>query len=186
MLNKIKKHYSIIILSIILIIWTGLVFYFSPVKIVQFLGITNSYLIIFLLSFFGGTSIIIAFPYYLFVIILGAGGLNPLLLGLAAGTGVILGDSISYLVGLKGKTVLPNFLQNKFKRLHNWLLNGPPLLIPGFLFLYGAFIPIPNDIIVIPLGLAQYPYFKLIIPLGFGNILFNIMLASLGYYRLII
>ncbi len=186
MLSKIKEHLSIVIFSLILILWTLLLFFYSPVTIVEFLGITNSYLIIFLLSFFGGTSIIIAFPYYLFVITLGAGGLNPLLLGLTAGTAVILGDSTSYLIGLKGKTVLPDFLQKKFKRFHNWLLKGPTILITGFLFLYGAFIPIPNDIIVIPLGLAQYPYFKLIIPLGLGNIFFNVMLASLGYYRIII
>ena len=52
------------------------------------------------------------------------------------------------------------------------------------LFIYGAMIPIPNDVIVIPMGLAHYPYKKLIIPLGLGNIVFNIMLALVGFYGL--
>ena len=43
-------------------------------------------------------------------------------------------------------------------------------------------IPIPNDVITVSMGLAHYPYWKVMLPLGLGNIIFNISLALVGFY----
>lgn len=57
-----------------------------------------------------------------------------------------------------------------------------PWVVPSALFLYGSLIPFSNDFIVISLGVAHYPFWKVMIPLGLGNITFNIWLAFAGAY----
>ncbi len=179
---KSKRRISFVILIVLFILWTILIYNFSPAKIVELVGIENSYLLAFIVAFIGGTSILFPLPYYLLVITLGAGGINPILLGLSSGTGIILGDSTSYLIGYSGREVIPDKIKKLFDKLCNWLLSRNSFLIYIFLFLYGAMIPIPNDVITVSMGLAHYPYWKVMLPLGLGNIIFNISLALVGFY----
>jgi membrane protein YqaA with SNARE-associated domain len=88
-------------------------------------------------------------------------------------------------VGYSGREILPNRLQSLFNKIGNWCCNrNNSIYISIFLFLYGAFIPLPNDIVILSLGAAKYNYWKLIIPLGLGNIVFNTMIAFFGLYGL--
>jgi len=50
------------------------------------------------------------------------------------------------------------------------------------LFVWGAFFPLPNDFMLVPLGILRYPFWKAIVPLGLGNLIFNIVVASTGAY----
>lgn len=182
-LNFLSKHATLFALILFLIGWTIILYQLSPSHLVEHLGVKNSYAVAFLLAFFGGLSVFTAFPYYLVIATLGAGGLNPFLLGLTAGMGVIMGDSTSYLIGYSGREVVPSYLQNYFRKFCEWCLsNKYSFPVSIFLFLYGALVPFPNDLIVIPMGLARYPYWRLMIPLGIGNIAFNIGMAFIGAY----
>lgn len=182
--SEVKKSLHGIILIGIFLLWTLIVFQFSPERIVQALGIENGYLIIFLLAMVGGLNMFTGIPYHLVLVTLGAGGLNPFLLGLSTGIGVMMGDSVSYLVGYHGREVLSPRFQALFGRVYTWALTQPSWRIPLMLFLYGSLIPLSNDVLVIPLGIAHYPYWKLMIPLGLGNIVFNTGAALLGAYGL--
>ena len=176
------RHAPPLAFILVLVGWTVFVLRFLPAEIVDALGIRNGYAAAFVLAFLGGLSTFSAIPYHLVVVMLGAGGLNPLLLGLSAGTGVILGDTTSYLVGYHGRRILPAQLQRAFQKFCGWCLTRPSWLVPGALFLYGALVPISNDFIVISMGLARYPYWRLIVPLGLGNIVFNVGAALVGAY----
>ncbi len=167
---------------LLFVAWTFLIYYLSPEGIVDFVGIHNGYLLAFAIAFLGGTSILLPIPYYLVVFTLGAGGLNPILLGLFAGAGLMLGDSTSYFVGYSGREVMPErlrkwgeFLEKQSEKEHSW-----PLTI--FLFIYGAMIPLPNDLVIVPLGIFHYGYKKTVFPVGLGNVIFNTMIAAAGYY----
>lgn len=162
--------------------WTWLIYKIPPTDIVAFLGTENSYILIFALAFLGGTSILFPFPYYLVVFTLAAGDLNPIYLAVLAGTGVMLGDSTSYLVGYTGREILSKGFAEKFNRIYNWIIKKPRWLMPVLLYFYSFLIPFPNDFVVIPLGLARYPYVKAIIPLWLGNISFNLAVAFAGFY----
>lgn len=182
---KFLNKKRIIVISIILffVLISIFIYYLSPSKIVNIIGIQNSYIIIVILGFLGGVSILFPFPYYLFVLTFAAGGSNPVLLGICAGLGVMIGESTSYLIGYHGRVVLPqkyNKIFNKLCRDCNRAKNT--ILLTIVLFLYGAFVPFPNDLLILPLGAARYNYWKLIIPLGLGNILFNVILAFGGIY----
>jgi hypothetical protein len=49
-------------------------------------------------------------------------------------------------------------------------------------FVYGSISPLSNDLITIPGGMARISYLKVMIPLGLGNIVFNITLCYLIVY----
>lgn len=179
---KIKKRISITIIIIFFILWTIFVYYFSPEKIVEKIGIENSYLLAFTLALIGGISIFFPIPYYLFVFTLGAGGVNPILLGLSSAVGVIIGESTSYFLGYTGREITSEKVKKQLDKFYKWCITRKPALLPIIFFLYGVFIPLPNDIITVSMGMAHYPYKKVMIPLGLGNIIFNIALASAGFY----
>ena len=179
---KISKHIFHIAFILVFVSWTFFIYQFPPTELVKMTGLTNGYAIALALAFLGGLSTFVTIPYHLVVVTLGAGGLNPILLGLAAGVGVMLGDSTSYLIGYKGRDILPSHLQRIFQKLCGWCLTRPSWLVPVALFSYGAFVPFSNDFIVISMGPARFPYLRLRIPLGIGNIVFNMGAAFIGAY----
>jgi len=181
--RNIKKEIFFGILILLVIVWSVILYYFPPQTIVNLIGINNSYVLIVILAFLGGTSILFPFPYYLFVITFAVGGANPILLGICSGLGVILGESTSYYIGYHSRAILSNRYQKIFNKLYkNFNKTKNTILISMVLFLYGAFIPLPNDLFILPLGAARYNYWKLIIPLGLGNIVFGTILAYGGIY----
>lgn len=169
-------------LVVVFVAWTVLLSKISPTEIVEYLGVSNGYLIAFIVAFIGGLSTFINFPYQLIIFTLGAGGLNPVLVGFCAGAGVFLGDTISYVIGYHGRHILPGRIQSIFDRFANWCLAAPSGFVPVMLYLYGALIPLPNDLIVISFGLARYAYWKVMLPLTLGNITFNTTIAFFGWY----
>jgi len=183
-MNKKEKIIVFVALASFLVVWSLIIYNFSPTEITESLGTTNSYILQFFASFLGGSSIFVPFPYYLLVITLGAAGFNPILLGLVSGFGVILGDSISYLVGYLGKGISSKKINTKLTKIHNWLTKQNYFIVATILFLYGAITPLPNDLVIIPLGLTRFGYWKVMIPIGIGNIFFNIWLALIGFYGL--
>jgi membrane protein YqaA with SNARE-associated domain len=178
----IKKHIKFLSFILFFILWSIIIYNISPEEIVNKFGVNNGYLIAFFVAFFASISTLINFPYQLVILSLASGGLNPILLGISAGGGEILGDSTSYFIGYHGHHVLPSKFQQSFKKFTNWCIKGPTWVTSAALFLYGAFVPLPNDLIIVPLALGHYPYRRMIFPLALGNIFFNIAIALLGTY----
>lgn len=140
---------------------------------------TYGYAGMFVLAFLGGITTLVPLPYFVVVISLGAIGLNPYLIGLAAGLGATLGDTVSYFVGYHGKNFFSSGSQRFFDRIRLGLTRWPALT-PLFLFLYGAIVPLPDDLVIIPLGLVRHHYFSTVIPVGLGKIVMNTNLALGG------
>jgi len=181
--ENIRKEIIIGFIILLFIIWSVVLFYYTPQKIVNMIGINNGYLIVFILGIIGGTAILLPFPYYIFIVTFGAGGLNPFLLGIFAAVGDMIGDSTSYGIGYHGSKILSSKFQKKINKLAKHCstrLNF--ILLSFFLFIYGACIPFPNDIVILPLSAAKYKYWKLMIPLMLGNIVFDTLLAFSGFY----
>ena len=168
------------ILIVAVFIGTTVFFYgqTSPEEVIARIGIHNSYLIMFILAALGGRLAFSAIPYHVVLMTLAVGGLNPLLLGLAAALGVTLGDTASYFVGYQGSVLIPKKTQNSLRWIYNFGIKHPKIL-PPILFLYAA-SPISNDFIAISMGLSRYPFWHMIIPLGLGNFMLNASLALLS------
>src|SRR3989338_790818 len=71
-----------------LVVWTLLVYQFSPNEIVERLGVRNGYTLAFVAAFLAGISTFTSAPYALVVITLGAGGFSPFFIGLVSALGL--------------------------------------------------------------------------------------------------
>lgn len=154
---------------------------FSADDIIDAVGASNAYVLMFTLGMIGGFTTFTGIPYHLVLMSLAAGGLSPIALGLSTAIGVMLGDSTMYLIGNKVKTGLPPRIEATVEHLSERMAQHPKLVTPA-LISYGALSPFSNDFVVASLSMIGYSYWKTIIPLAVGNTFYNIVLAYLGLY----
>lgn len=187
--TKIKGEEMFLIITLLIIFFLVAVFYLSPSfhqKTDRFsialkdLALSKGLLGAFMVTFLSNSVIFITIPYSTIIFILGGMGLNPLVIGLISGLGAVLGETISYLIGWGGSKIFAKKYERRFSRI-NKLLRRRPKLTPILIYFLGA-TPIPDDILLVPLGVIHYPYLKIIIPLTLGKITYTTMMAFLGYY----
>ena len=158
------------------------IFYFlQPETIISYVGVENAYVFMAILAFIGGVSTFSGVPYQLVLVSLASGGLNPWLLGLVTGISVMIGDSTSYFVGKKSRDLISAETFQRFEFIER-LYARYPKSMPAIFLAYGSLCPLPNDVLTIPLGILGYPFWRMIIPLAIGNIIFNIGLSLLAVY----
>jgi membrane protein YqaA with SNARE-associated domain len=175
---------SILLPFVIFGLWTLLIYQFPPGEIVEYFGTQNGYTAVLVLSFIGGISIIIPIPYHLVLMTFAAGGMNPVLLGIVATIGQATGDSTSYLLGYSGGKVVQHALFSVVERFQRWCMSLTYWKFGTVLVIYGAVSPFSNDWLLIPMGIARYPYRKIMVPLEIGNLIFNVGAGFLGAYGL--
>jgi membrane protein YqaA with SNARE-associated domain len=125
-----------------------------------------------LVSFFGNATILFPFPYVGLPFVLGGlqdvdSGVflfDPWIVGLISGIGAILGEMTGYYVGYGGSHFLQEEKMNRFRTFIENYPRATPLVI-WFL----AVTPIPDDMLILPLGAAKYPWWKVFIPGFFGK-----------------
>ena len=160
----------------VLLVSLGLHFYGCPEYIVDKIGLQNAYGLMFIFALLGGLTTFNTVPYYSLLLVLATAGLNPFLLGLSSALGVMSGDTFSYILGQQGSTVLPARFLKYIEILKTFAEHNEKkfLLI---CFLYGSLSPLSNDFITISAGMARIKYWKMMLPLALGNIVFNVGLA---------
>ncbi len=167
-------------MPILFFVTFSLIFYYSsPESVIGFVGVENAYGLIFVLALAGGLTTFSGIPYHLVLVALATGGLNPFVLGGVTALGVMLGDSTSYYIGYQGRLLMPHRLQTALQKL-SVLEDKYPKLLPFFFLLFGSCLPFSNDVITIPMGFLHYPFWRVIIPLGLGNLIFNVALALIA------
>jgi uncharacterized membrane protein YdjX (TVP38/TMEM64 family) len=128
---------------------------------------------------FGEAATLTALSYYPTVITLAAGGLNPFLLGLIAGAGMTVGNSLYFYLGLKGRGIMSERLEKRAERLLEWINKRPRWLVQILIFLYVGFTPFPNNLLTASGGVTNYPFKRMIIPLFLGNVVLTFSIAYL-------
>jgi membrane protein YqaA with SNARE-associated domain len=177
-----KRARNIILFSLIVLFilgWSVMLYFISPQEIVDYIGIRNGYSLSFLFGVFGEAATFTALSYYPAIITLAAGGLNPFLLGLIAGTGMTIGNSLYFILGESGRTVLSKKLEEKAHAVLKWVDKKPDWLVRILIFLYVGFTPFPNNLLTATGGVTGYPFKKIIIPLWAGNIVLTTSIAYL-------
>jgi membrane protein YqaA with SNARE-associated domain len=173
-----KKYLNFGFLLLFIIVWSITLAIIGPDTIVDVIGIENAYITAFIIATLGGVSTITAPSYFLTIITLAGGGANPYILGIVAGTGITIGDSLFYYLGYSGRHIAKKKANKWIQKFSKWLSEKPKWLMPIIIFIYAAFTPLPNDILTISLGLmCCYPYKYVIIPLWAGNITITILTA---------
>lgn len=103
-------------------------------------------------------------------------GFAPVQTVLLIATGMTLGDLLGYLVGHTAREVMAPRSRGLLGRLER-LRERHPFLPFVVMFLYAAFAPIPNEILVIPLAFLRYPLAGIFLAVLSGNIIFNSLVA---------
>lgn len=103
-------------------------------------------------------------------------GFAPLPTVAVIAIGMTLGDLVGYAVGRTAREVMAPRTQGLVGRLER--LRERHRVLPFLvMFLYAAFAPIPNEILVIPLAFLRYPVSGIFLAVLAGNIIFNTLVA---------
>ncbi len=99
----------------------------------------------------------------------------PLLVGLVASLGCLVGELGGYLIGRSGAEIASEEKINNLKPIQEYLINHPKLA-PILIFL-AALTPISDDLIVVPLGLIKYSIKKTLFFCWLGKLGFMLIFA---------
>lgn len=184
--NESEHHYWRRALPVM--VWLGILVTLSvtlylipPEVIVAGIGVKNAYALLFVMSLVGGMMIFSGIPYHLVMVSFALSGFNPYLLGLVAGLGVAFGDSTSYYAGYFGRALLSGRVQQNLEKLER-VRHTHPRMLPIIFFFYACFVPFSSDVFTIPMGLIRYPFWKIILPLACGSIIFNTAICLLAVH----
>lgn len=130
------------------------------------------------ISFIGSLSIIFPIPSTIIIYLLGS-VLNPFLIALAGGLGSGLGEITGYFLGYYGRALIKKERQRKMDFMLKLFTHYGPIII--FLF---ALTPLPDDLLIIPLGIMRYNFLKFFIPCVLGKILMCFIIAIGGNFSL--
>jgi len=169
------------VLSFSVAAWILLLHYLDPTELVASIGVSNGYLVMFLVALFGGVSSFTGVSFIATTLTLSAGGLDPILLALASGVGVSMSDSLFFFIGRHAHHVIESpRLQHLIERSAIWLNDRSKLVVGLCIYLYTAFTPLPTDLLTVVLGITHQPYRYVIVALTLGNITFTYLIATLG------
>ncbi|OGN05777.1 MAG: hypothetical protein A2750_04305 [Candidatus Yanofskybacteria bacterium RIFCSPHIGHO2_01_FULL_45_42] len=133
---------------------------------------------IFLIAVVSGFNLVIPVPAISFLPIFLASGLNVLAVVSIIAAGMTLADFVGYLLGKAGRYMALSAFErrviNKFERFKDKLHWSPALA----LFLYASFVPLPNEVIVLPMAFLGYRFTHIFFPVFFGNMVFNSLYAA--------
>jgi membrane protein YqaA with SNARE-associated domain/membrane protease YdiL (CAAX protease family) len=127
-------------------------------------------------SFIGAASILFPIPYTVVLLAISATRqFNPLLLAVSAGLGSAVGEMVGYGLGYMGRGFVGKKRENR--------LNAMMRLFNRFgaaaVFVF-ALTPLPDDLLLIPLGLLRYKFWKVFVPCVAGKFLMFLTIAYLG------
>lgn len=122
-----------------------------------------------LLSAILGLNVILPLPAASFVPLFTEAGLWLPGIILALTTGTLIADYLGFAFGKWSRVTVAKKYPKPMKRFED-LYNKHHARVPYVTFLYAAFMPLPNEAIILPLAVLGAPFRLLIIPLILGNL----------------
>lgn len=130
----------------------------------------------FLISVFGNFTVFFPVPFALTIYAFGA-TLNPLLLGLVCGVGSTLGEFSAYLIGRGGRRIIDDRYGDRLETAKLLVQEYGMAVIFAF-----AVLPLPDDLILIPLGMLRYSLKKAMAAMFLGKTIMCVTVAYAGRY----
>ncbi|MGB9718036.1 MAG: YqaA family protein [Thermoproteota archaeon] len=136
------------------------------------------YLGVFLLSLVGALSVVFPIPYTIVIYLMGS-ILDPLLIAFSGGFGSAIGELAGYALGYYGRLLIGEERRRKM----DYMLKIFDRYGAAAIFLF-ALTPLPDDLLIIPLGIMRYNPVKFLIPCILGKTLMCFILALGGRFSI--
>lgn len=164
---------TILISFVILAMWLARLA--TESEAVQIVVANYGYVGAFLISIISGFNLVVPIPAISFLPLLVASGLSAVYSVLIIALGMTLGDMIGFGLGRAGQFIFSFNNQSVIARLEKFRerYKISPLVV---LFIF-SLLPLPNEILVLPLGFLRYRMAQVFPILLAGNIIFNTLVA---------
>jgi len=162
-----------------IIAWVVLLLYYDPRELVERLGVQNGYVVTFVLAVIGAFTSVTTVSIYPAIVTFTSGGLHFLIIGIVAGIGMTIGDSLFFLFGQKGRYLLSENSRSKLDQVQAWLEDRPAWLIPFVVYVWVSFSPFPNNLVTGSLALSGYAFKKIFPVILLGNLTLSLLVVFL-------
>jgi membrane protein DedA with SNARE-associated domain len=131
------------------------------------------YIGIFIISFLGSILIFIPVPYFPILITSALNKeLDQNIIALSATFGAVLAKSSIFIASYYGRNLLSNKTKSKILPLQNFLAK-----YGGLAAFIAALLPVPDDLVYIPLGIAKYSVRKFVLFTFIGKLLYGLIIV---------
>ena len=177
-MNLMKKT-LLIILGILILGMSLAAFFVDRDALIASVGIENAYAVLFVVSATAGVSVFTAAGFFAFFGAFVGANVDPLIASIVAGVGITFGDVIIFLFARLARENSETIKKSKiYQRLCAFVERLPEWGVYTFTLLYAAFIPIPNDILMVVLGVLRYKLLPIIAVMILGNIVLMYLIAQ--------
>jgi len=104
-------------------------------------------------------------------------GLSVVFIIIAVVVGLTLGDLVTYVFGVAGRRLSRGSESKLFMRIEAYAEKYKTLPLWILLF-WASFVPIPNEVLLLPMGLLGYRLAHILPPLILGNVILNTLVAN--------
>ncbi len=175
------RLFLFILLSLFIIGFFALYVFYSPKDLVLYLGVRNSFLILFFVSLVGAFTSMTKFSAYPMIVALVAGNMSFFYVGLIAGIGLAAGDTLFFLFGYSAREITTHKWKDKLRNIVAKLHSINDWLVQGLIFIYVGASPFPNNLLSGSLAFTGYPFKKVIAPLVLGDLAFCMLVSWLAF-----
>ncbi len=180
MMDFLIKHKGFFLLLFFILGWILLILNVSPDDIVSAMGVEGGYLVIFLTAFIGVSGFASAPFYVTLVTLTSTGEFNIFVLALVIAPARAFGDSLFFFLGYKGHSVMSGVLGKSLKSFSLWINKKPNWMTPLAAYIYTSVTPLPQDILMIALGLGKSRFRGIFVAVLLGNATFIILISLLS------
>jgi len=186
-----KKIAKLSLQSTLLVAFIIAAFYLARIaqenEPVRMLVADYGYVGIFVTSVVSGFNLVVPIPAIAFLPLFLESGLSFALIILFISAGVTLADTVAYFIGRAGRHIMSHSVEERVlvnlervRARYHWA----PITV---LFLFAAFAPLPNEIVMVPLGLLGYRLLTVLPVAVAGNLVFNALYATgtIGLFNLL-
>lgn len=154
---------------------------YGPENIIDLIGARNGYITAIVIALLGGLSLFTSAFFYLTIITLVIGGLDPYVLSVICGSALFIGDSFVFYIGYSGKQAFSDKMPRIIIKLSEWLSRQKDSTVQAAVLILGI-TPFPHDIIMLILSVIGYKYKKIWLVILLADFLVVMITGVLAQY----
>ncbi len=177
-----QKHRRLIWSIIFLLVFIGILFYFTGLaqenETIRNIVASYGYPGIFVIALISGFNLAVPVPAIAFLPLFLESGLSFWIGILTITLGVTMADMVAYFIGKLSFEITSQTAESRvvkkleaIRKKYQW---GPPII----LFVFAAVVPLPNELLVIPMGFLGYRFIHILPPIIAGNLVFNLLYST--------